>query len=70
MGSLGGVAAVRPSSAPAQSGRRRIAILSMKEALPQVSRVMSLHDPEAAPDAFNMTQQAAPRLDIRLQVIE
>src|SRR6266704_1857263 len=32
------------------------------------SRVMFLHDPEAAPNALKLTQEAAPRLGIRLQV--
>lgn len=37
------------------------------EALPKVSRVMFLHDPEAAPNAFNLTQEAAPRLGMTMQ---
>jgi putative ABC transport system substrate-binding protein len=40
----------------------------LKEAVPRVSRVMFLHDPDAAPNALNLTQEAAPRLGIRLQV--
>jgi putative ABC transport system substrate-binding protein len=41
----------------------------LKEAVPKVSRVMFLHDPEAAPNAWKMTQDAAPRLGIRLQAV-
>jgi putative ABC transport system substrate-binding protein len=40
----------------------------LKEAVPKVSRVMFLHDPEAAPNALHLTQEVAPRLGIRLQV--
>ena len=40
----------------------------LKEAVPKTSRVMFLHDPEAAPNALHLTQEAAPRLGIRLQV--
>jgi putative ABC transport system substrate-binding protein len=40
----------------------------LKEAVPKVSRVMFLHDPEAAPTALKLTQEAAPHLGIRLQV--
>ena len=40
----------------------------LKEAVPDVSRVMFLHDPEAAPNAFNLTQEAAPRLGMTMQV--
>ena len=39
----------------------------LHEALPKVSRVMFLHDPEAAPNAFNLTQEAAPRLGMTMQ---
>jgi putative ABC transport system substrate-binding protein len=35
-----------------------------------VSRVAFLHDPEAAPNAFKMTQEAAPGLGITLQAHE
>ena len=42
----------------------------LKELVPNVSRVMFLHDPEAAPNAFKMTQEAAPRLGISLQVAQ
>ena len=40
----------------------------LKEAVPEVSRVMFLHDPEAAPNALRLTQEAAPRLGVTLQV--
>ena len=37
------------------------------EAVPKASRVMFLHDPQAAPNAWKLTQDAAPRLGITLQ---
>jgi putative tryptophan/tyrosine transport system substrate-binding protein len=40
----------------------------LKEAVPNASRVMFLHDPQAAPNALKLTQEAAPRLGITLQV--
>ena len=42
----------------------------LKEAVPNVSRVMFLHDPEAATNAFKLTQEAAPRLGIRMQAAQ
>jgi putative ABC transport system substrate-binding protein len=42
----------------------------LKRAIPGVSRVAFLHDPEAAPNAFKMTQEAAPGLGITLQPVE
>ena len=39
----------------------------LKEALPKASRVMFLHDPEAAANAYKLTQEAAPRLGLRMQ---
>lgn len=39
----------------------------IKELLPGASRVMFLHDPEAAPNALNLTRQVAPRLGIDVQ---
>jgi putative ABC transport system substrate-binding protein len=39
----------------------------LKEALPKASRVMFLHDPEAATNAYKLTQEAAPRLGLRMQ---
>jgi ABC-type uncharacterized transport system substrate-binding protein len=42
----------------------------LKEAVPKVSRVMLLHDPQAAPTALHLTQEAAPRLGIKIQVAQ
>jgi len=39
----------------------------LHEAVPKASRVMFLHDPQAAPNAWKLTQEAAPRLRITLQ---
>jgi putative ABC transport system substrate-binding protein len=39
----------------------------LHEAIPAISRVMFLHDPEAAPNAFNLTQEVAPRLGMTMQ---
>jgi len=39
----------------------------LKEAIPQISRVMFLHDPEAAPNAWKLTEEMAPRLGVTLQ---
>src|ERR1700747_1505885 len=39
----------------------------LHEAVPTASRVMFLHDPQAAPNAWKLTQEAAPRLGITLQ---
>jgi putative ABC transport system substrate-binding protein len=39
----------------------------LHEAVPKASRVMFLHDPQAAPNAWKLTQDAAPRLGITLQ---
>jgi putative tryptophan/tyrosine transport system substrate-binding protein len=39
----------------------------LHEAVPEASRVMFLHDPQAAPNAWKLTQEAAPRLGITLQ---
>ena len=39
----------------------------LHEAVPGASRVMFLHDPQAAPNAWRLTQEAAPRLRITLQ---
>jgi putative tryptophan/tyrosine transport system substrate-binding protein len=39
----------------------------LHEAVPGASRVMFLHDPQAAPNAWKLTQEAAPRLGITLQ---
>ena len=42
----------------------------LKEAVPNVSRVMFLHDPEAAPNALKMTQETAPRLGLTFQAAQ
>ena len=40
----------------------------LREAIPTVSRVMFVHDlTEAAPNAFKLTQDAAPRLGMTMQ---
>lgn len=62
-GNLTGVTCVTTELSP-----KRLELL--KEAVPEVSRVMFLHDPEAAPNALNLTQEAAARLGIRLQVAQ
>jgi putative tryptophan/tyrosine transport system substrate-binding protein len=41
----------------------------LHEAVPGASRVMFLHDPQAAPNAWRLTQEAAPRLGITLQQV-
>jgi putative ABC transport system substrate-binding protein len=60
-GNLTGVTCMTTEMSP-----KRLEIL--KEAVPKASRVMFLHDPEAAPNALKLTQEIAPRLGIRLQV--
>jgi putative tryptophan/tyrosine transport system substrate-binding protein len=42
----------------------------LKEAVPTVSRVAFLHDPQAAPNALKLTEEAAARLEIALNVSE
>src|ERR1700704_5546532 len=42
----------------------------LHEAVPKISRVMFLHDPLAAPNAWKLTQEAAPRLGITLQQVQ
>jgi putative tryptophan/tyrosine transport system substrate-binding protein len=59
-GNLTGVTCMTTELSP-----KRLELL--KEAVPKVSRVMFLHDPEAAPNALKLTEEAAPRLGIRLQ---
>ena len=59
-GNLTGVTCMATELSP-----KRLELL--KEAVPKVSRVMFLHDPEAAPHAFQLTQEAAPRLGVKLQ---
>ena len=39
----------------------------LKEAVPKISRVTFLHDPEAAPNAWKLTEAIAPRLGVTLQ---
>ena len=60
-GNLTGVTCMTTELSP-----KRLELL--KEAVPKISRVMFLHDPEAAPNALRLTQEAAPRLGIRMQV--
>jgi putative tryptophan/tyrosine transport system substrate-binding protein len=42
----------------------------LKEAIPTASRVVFLHDPEDAPAGLRLTQEAAPRLGVRLQTVQ
>ena len=42
----------------------------LKELIPSVSRVTLLQDPEAATNAFELTQEAAPRLGIKMQAAQ
>src|SRR5438034_4216229 len=60
-GNLTGVTCMTTELSP-----KRLELLH--EAVPKASRVMFLHDPEAAPNALKLTQEAATRLGIRLQV--
>src|SRR5438034_1871646 len=60
-GNLTGVTCMTTELSP-----KRLELL--KELVPKASRVMFLHDPEAAPNALKLTQEAAPRLRISLQV--
>jgi putative tryptophan/tyrosine transport system substrate-binding protein len=60
-GNLTGVTCMTTELSP-----KRLELL--KEAVPKVSRVMLLHDPQAAPTALKLTEEAAPRLGIKLQV--
>ena len=59
-GNLTGVTCMTTELSP-----KRLELL--KEAVPTASRVMFLHDPEAAPNALKLTEEAAPRLGIKLQ---
>lgn len=59
-GNLTGVTCMTTELSP-----KRLELL--KEAVPDISRVMFLHDPEAAPNALKMTREIAPRLGIALQ---
>jgi ABC-type uncharacterized transport system substrate-binding protein len=62
-GNLTGVTCMTTELSP-----KRLELLH--EAVPEASRVMFLHDPQAAPNAFKLTNEAAPRLGIRLQLAE
>jgi putative ABC transport system substrate-binding protein len=59
-GNLTGVTCMTTELSP-----KRLELLH--EAVPKASRVMFLHDPQAAPNAWKLTQDAAPRLGITLQ---
>jgi putative ABC transport system substrate-binding protein len=59
-GNLTGVSCMTTELSP-----KRLELLH--EAAPDASRVMFLHDPLAAPNAWKLTQEAAPRLGITLQ---
>jgi putative tryptophan/tyrosine transport system substrate-binding protein len=59
-GNLTGVTCMTTELSP-----KRLELL--KELAPKVSRVTFLHDPEAAPNAFKLSQEAATRLGITMQ---
>ena len=59
-GNLTGVTCMTTELSP-----KRLELLH--EVAPKASRVMFLHDPLAAPNAWKLTQEAAPRLGITLQ---
>jgi putative tryptophan/tyrosine transport system substrate-binding protein len=59
-GNLTGVTCMTTELSP-----KRLELLH--EAVPKASRVMFLHDPQAAPNAWKLTHEAAPRLGITLQ---
>src|SRR5947199_5493199 len=59
-GNLTGVTCMTTELSP-----KRLELLH--EAIPKASRVMFLHDPLAAPNAWKLTEAAAPRLGITLQ---
>jgi putative ABC transport system substrate-binding protein len=60
-GNLTGVTCMTTELSP-----KRLELL--KEAVPKASRVMFLQDPEAAPNALKLSEEAARRLGVRLQV--
>jgi putative ABC transport system substrate-binding protein len=62
-GNLTGVTCMTTELSP-----KRLELLH--EAVPEAPRVMFLYDPQNAPNALKLTQEAAPRLGIRLQVAE
>jgi ABC-type uncharacterized transport system substrate-binding protein len=59
-GNLTGVTCMTTELSP-----KRLELLH--DAVPKASRVMFLHDPQAAPNAWKLTQEAAPHLGITLQ---
>jgi putative tryptophan/tyrosine transport system substrate-binding protein len=59
-GNLTGVTCMTTELSP-----KRLELLH--EAVPAAARVMFLHDPQAAPNAWKLTEEAAPRLGITLQ---
>src|SRR5262249_54554719 len=60
-GNLTGVTCMTTELSP-----KRLELL--KEAVPKVSRVMFLQDPEAAPNALKLSEEVAPRLGMTLQL--
>jgi ABC-type uncharacterized transport system substrate-binding protein len=62
-GNLTGVTCMTTELSP-----KRLELL--KELVPGAARVMFLHDPQAAPNAFKLTQEDASRLGVTLQVTE
>jgi putative ABC transport system substrate-binding protein len=60
LGNLTGVTCMTTELSP-----KRLELLH--DAVPKASRVMFLHDPQAAPNAWKLTQEVAPRLGITLQ---
>jgi putative ABC transport system substrate-binding protein len=62
-GNLTGVTCMTTELSP-----KRLELL--KEAVPNATQVMFLHDPEAAPNAWKLTQEGAPRLGMRLQAAQ
>jgi putative tryptophan/tyrosine transport system substrate-binding protein len=62
-GNLTGVTCMTTELSP-----KRLELL--KELVPGAARVMFLHDPQAAPNALKLTQEAASRLGVTLQVTE
>src|SRR4030095_15309589 len=59
-GNLTGVTCMTTELSP-----KRLELL--QEPAPKFSRIMFLHDPEAVTNALKLTQEAAPRLGIRVQ---
>ena len=59
-GNLTGVTCMTTELSP-----KRLELL--KEAVPTVSRVIFLHDPQAAPNAFKLSQAVAPRLGVTVE---